>query len=744
MPLGPNTPATLIILAGSILLVSTTISNPIIKSFYFLSIKVTSKVASIPLDGDIRLGTFGYCFELGSQLACTKPKLGYNLQTDSLGIPLPTQLDLTPLNPIISALTYALILHPIAAGLALISAIFGLVSHICEYSRSCYTSCFASLASTAALLAFVLDIVAFSWICLTLSGFFFCAGRCLCSRRPRAQAQADQLQPKPDQEYIKKMRTDADEAEKAREDAFTHKQSQSSLPAFAEYTNQHTNQEHIPLNWFNPNKQDLYSAPHHGQHHQVHSPDSQPSTDQGTAYHSLAASFLPPMPPQHTGTPTGDMYSHLPAHISPASNTMNSPHQTPSSLTNHRLPSSLMPAGGMHTRSSSDSSVPLSQLVGMPTARPHHGPRTNSYTSPRLLKARTSLPYPTYNCAAAHQTQAHDPSIVDPSQYNHFPDPQPNHQTSMNPAILGNYPHQNSQAYANPPSVMIQPGNHYTPQAFSEEPSQLSDSNAQPPVHHTTHLLNPSGPQFNNHSSFSSQATLHQDTHLNPSVDGLAQGNIDEQDMYGGTEPPPNPEHPAPQNQLPQPPALPPLSFSPPPSHHQCQSLAEYPWHACHSGGLDNANPKVMFDLPHLPEFIKISDSIIQNVTKALVLHVIAALLAGLAFISGLVSHIEEFSKTCWTSCFASMSASVTLLVTIFDLIFFSIIRARLNAMNSSNGSVSAVYGNAMALTIVAWVLLAFSGLFFCAGRCLCNFRSHKRSNNHHRLEPYPNEKGGR
>ncbi|KNE90516.1 hypothetical protein PSTG_16033 [Puccinia striiformis f. sp. tritici PST-78] len=537
MPLGPNTPATLIILAGSILLVLSTISNPIIKSFYFLSIKVTSKVASIPLDGDIRLGTFGYCFELGSQLACTKPKLGYNLHTDSLGIPLPTQLDLTPLNPIISALTYALILHPIAAGLALISAIFGLVSHIREYSRLCYTSCFSSLASTAALLAFVLDIVAFSiaknrlnalsdtnvaidsqlgnavwitlagWICLTLSGFFFCTGRCLFSRRHRAQAQADQLQSKPDQEYTKKMRTDAGEAAKAREDAFTHKQSQSSLPAFAEYTNQHTNQEHIPLNRFNPNKQDLYSAPHHGQHHQVHSPDSfpsehldgvgmgyhqpphhpsntsQPSTDQGTAYHSLAASHLPPMPPQHTGTPTSDMNSHLPAHVSPASNTMNSPHQTLSSLTNRRLPSSLMPAGGW--KHAPPATVPLSQLVGMPAARPLHGPQTNSYTSPRPLSqsqgARTSLPYPTYNRAAAHQTQAHDPSIVNPSQYNHFPDPQLNHQTSMNPTMLGDYPHQNSQAYANPPSVMIQPGDHYTPQAFSEGPSQLSDSNAQPP-----------------------------------------------------------------------------------------------------------------------------------------------------------------------------------------------------------------------------------------------------------------------
>ncbi|KAI9616828.1 hypothetical protein KEM48_005074 [Puccinia striiformis f. sp. tritici PST-130] len=298
MPLGPNTPATLIILAGSILLVLSTISNPIIKSFYFLSIKVASKVASIPLDGNIRLGTFGYCFELGSQLACTKPKLGYNLQTDSLGIPLPAQLDLTPLNPIISALTYALILHPIAAGLALISANFWpCLSHsIAKKRLNALSDTNVAIDSQ---LGNAVWVTLAGWICLTLSGFFSVP------------------------EYTKKMRTDADEAEKAREDAFTHKQSQSSLPAFAEYTNQHTNQEHIPLNRFNPNEQDLYSA----QHHQVHSPDSfpsehldgvgmgyhqpphhplntsQPSTDQGTAYHSLAASFLPPMPPQHTRNP---------------------------------------------------------------------------------------------------------------------------------------------------------------------------------------------------------------------------------------------------------------------------------------------------------------------------------------------------------------------------------------------------------------------------------------------------------
>jgi len=155
-------------------------------------------------------------------------------------------------------------------------------------------------------------------------------------------------------------------------------------------------------------------------------------------------------------------------------------------------------------------------------------------------------------------------------------------------------------------------------------------------------------------------------------------------------------------------------------------------------------DPKVIFALPKLPEMIKLSDSIIQSVTKVLVLHVFATILACLAFISGLVSHIEEFSKTCWTSCFTSLSASVTLLVSIFDLIFFAIIKARINAMKESDASISAEFGSAIWLSIAAWILLAFSGCFFCAGRCLCNFRRSRRSNDHVRLEPFPNEKGGR
>lgn len=169
--------------------------------------------------------------------------------------------------------------------------------------------------------------------------------------------------------------------------------------------------------------------------------------------------------------------------------------------------------------------------------------------------------------------------------------------------------------------------------------------------------------------------------------------------------------------------------------------LTEYGQNVCSQSSVGYAlDPREMFGLSQLPAMINLSEGIIQTLTKALVLHVLATILASLSFISGLVSHIDEFSKTCWTSCFASLSASITLLVMIFDLIFFSIIRARLNTMSSETHTVDAVFGNAMWFTISAWLCLAFSGFFFCAGRCLCSFRRTRR-NDHVRLESHPQKK---
>ncbi|KAA1130054.1 hypothetical protein PGTUg99_013034 [Puccinia graminis f. sp. tritici] len=656
MPFGPNTPGTLIILAGSVLLVLSTISNPIIKSFYFLSIELSSKLAGIPLDGNIKLGTFGYCLTLGTQLACIKPKLGYDLQLDTLGIPLPSQLDLSALKTVISALTYALILHPIAAGLALLSAIFGIISHIREYSRSCWTSCFSSLAATAALLAFVLDIVAFSlaknrlnaisdpnvsinaqlgnaiwitlagWLCLTLSGFFFCAGRCLFARRHRKQAQADQLRPIPDQDFTQRMRIDAHEAEKAREKAFTPKD-QSNLPAFAEYTDQHhNNQENIPLNRFNPHDEQVYNDQFHQQQHSTRSPDSYPSetvSGVGTGYlqpphqplahhlsvssrpsiysdtgaappHQLVDTFfppLPPMPPQHMGAPTNDMYHNLPPHVSPASHMMNSPHRTPSTLTNRRLPQSLIPAGGMASPPGSYSSHPN----GMPPVGVYQSSRSNSYTSPPPSSSsqatKPTMAYPSYE--RAHQRQTQD-SFTDPAQQylgghrgqpsDYLPSPHLTHPANLDSDSHRPPPQPASHAY-HESSQTHEP---YNIPNLSEEPGELQESNAQYPTNQNQHL-NRSGHQFDNRSTVYSQATTmpvypHGAQSYPHHMISSPLEDVDEQSMYGGTDftaplaikpKQSKPNHSNLTNTVSQPYSLPPLSFSPPPTHRDLPPQSE-------------------------------------------------------------------------------------------------------------------------------------------------------------------------
>ncbi|EGG05913.1 uncharacterized protein MELLADRAFT_87634 [Melampsora larici-populina 98AG31] len=277
---GPQTPGTLVVLAAAVLLVLVSISTPILKDFYFLSADVEATVSSVTLKGNIKLGVFGYCIVLGSQDACSPVTLGYALDPNSL-LSLPQDTNLGISSTVLKNLTYVLILHPIAAGLAVLAVIFGLLSHIREFSRTCWTSFFASLATTVALIAFVFDIVAFSiakskiveaatnavgtnaqlglnvwltlaaWVALASSSCFFCVGRCLIRKRRRHQREADQLRPIADQAFADQMRYDATEAEKAREQKIRLNPPTAGLPAFAEYGNEHVRHEEIPLNRFN-------------------------------------------------------------------------------------------------------------------------------------------------------------------------------------------------------------------------------------------------------------------------------------------------------------------------------------------------------------------------------------------------------------------------------------------------------------------------------------------------------------
>ncbi|KAL0951706.1 hypothetical protein HGRIS_008381 [Hohenbuehelia grisea] len=80
-------------------------------------------------------------------------------------------------------------------------------------------------------------------------------------------------------------------------------------------------------------------------------------------------------------------------------------------------------------------------------------------------------------------------------------------------------------------------------------------------------------------------------------------------------------------------------------------------------------------------------------------------------------------SMTCCSSCVSGFAAAVALIAFIFDLALFFIAKSRINAVPGG----SAQIGNAIWLTLAAWLLLFFSGCFYTLGRC-CISKRGKRS----------------
>jgi len=263
----PAFPGTMLALAATVVLVLVSVSTPIYKDIYFLSADLGVSVASVSLKGKVTLGVFGYCVEgIGSEAVCEGPRLGYELDSDQIfGNTTSIQLP----NSLIKWLTIVLILNPVAAGLAGIVFILGVVAHFREFSTSRVTTWFASIATTVAMLAFIFDIVLFliaksrinavstdnvsvnaelgkavwlalaGFILLMLSSCLFGFGNRCMRRRPR-QEEKDRMRPKIDYEYAANARKDAEDLEKtetARRNATRN--NNSGLPAFPE--------EEVPL-----------------------------------------------------------------------------------------------------------------------------------------------------------------------------------------------------------------------------------------------------------------------------------------------------------------------------------------------------------------------------------------------------------------------------------------------------------------------------------------------------------------
>jgi hypothetical protein len=119
---------------------------------------------------------------------------------------------------------------------------------------------------------------------------------------------------------------------------------------------------------------------------------------------------------------------------------------------------------------------------------------------------------------------------------------------------------------------------------------------------------------------------------------------------------------------------------------------------------------------------IQIPEVVVKWITYALVLHIVAFGLAGIAAIFGLLAHIREMSMSCFSSCIAGFAAVIALFAFIFDIAFFFIAKSRLDSVKGGSAS----FGNAAWLTLAAWILLFLSGCFYGLGRCCIKRRPRK------------------
>ncbi|KAG6380986.1 pali-domain-containing protein [Boletus reticuloceps] len=250
----PATPGFVITLSAAIILAVVSFSVPLIKSVYFLKASLAVQGAN----GEITFGTLGYCLTVDTSTTCSNATVGYELNINAL-VGDTTSIQIPEL--VVKWLTYVLVLHIVAFGLAAIAAIFGLLAHFRELAMSCFSSCISGFAAAVALVAFIFDIAIFfvtksrinsvqggsasignavwltlvAWILLFFSGCFYSLGRCCIRRRSRDAWGGKAGTPIGSNGYNsnEQIRLDAVKAEADRK--ARQAQPEVGLPAFHEY-----------------------------------------------------------------------------------------------------------------------------------------------------------------------------------------------------------------------------------------------------------------------------------------------------------------------------------------------------------------------------------------------------------------------------------------------------------------------------------------------------------------------------
>ncbi|KAJ7889106.1 hypothetical protein B0H14DRAFT_2336876 [Mycena olivaceomarginata] len=100
--------------------------------------------------------------------------------------------------------------------------------------------------------------------------------------------------------------------------------------------------------------------------------------------------------------------------------------------------------------------------------------------------------------------------------------------------------------------------------------------------------------------------------------------------------------------------------------------------------------------------------------TKVLIVHIIAFGIALISFAFAVLTFIGAPIADCCSSGFCGFAGAAGFAAFVFDIVFFEIIKVRVNEGDAG----AAIMGNAMFLTLIAWLLLFITPILFLIGRC--------------------------
>ncbi|KAJ7075504.1 actin cortical patch SUR7/pH-response regulator pali [Mycena belliarum] len=158
--------------------------------------------------------------------------------------------------------------------------------------------------------------------------------------------------------------------------------------------------------------------------------------------------------------------------------------------------------------------------------------------------------------------------------------------------------------------------------------------------------------------------------------------------------------------------------------------------------GLQCSEPQVGYNLTAASKFLNGTlppqlsasvNAVASTLTKVLVLHLAAFAIALLSFAFAVLAFLGAPIADCCASCFCGFAGAAAFAVFVFDIAFFALIKRR---VQEEGNAAAAVMGNALYLTLFAFLLLFVTPLLFLIGRC-CGCCIPDMSSDHEKRKGY-------